>query len=544
MNERKKVSFRNVACTLTLRWRVLVGLLWGLSVFLFWWIRYPQALSYHEEKQLFLWSLDYFLNDVSVAGGLADYLSEFMVQFFYVTWLGALLIAFLFLLFQRLCYRVALDMVYVRGKSDERKSHRGECMSYALSYLFSLFMIGLMGDINMLWSFPVAIVISLSAVLAMDGLSRHNLCGVWLDLMVIPLLFWLIGGGATWLYVLLRCIYIMRGGYFSRWNTALVYLLTIPYLFGLQTLAGRMLLQQWPQKSVYIGLNYYLIPMHYPGENFGYDKTAYELLMQDYLVRNERWDEIIERAEDYHVTSVFSSNCINLALSQKRQLAERMFDFYQSGEDALLLYRVRDCMSMYPTMEAFWRLGLVNSCLRYASDLQESIMNMRKSGRLTKRIAECHIVNGNYKPARKNIDLLKKTLFYRNWALKAEAMLGDENAINGDPVLGRVRRLRFKKDMVFSYPEKEKILGQLFINNPENKMALDYFLGDLLLKGQHSNFLNYIKWARQYGGYVTIPQGYQDALKSIEAHGNIPGSPYSEYGKRMMEKQTRKESEL
>lgn len=51
--------------------------LFGLCIFLFWYCGYPQALCYQEQNQLFLWSADYFWHDLSVAGGLADYISEF-----------------------------------------------------------------------------------------------------------------------------------------------------------------------------------------------------------------------------------------------------------------------------------------------------------------------------------------------------------------------------------------------------------------------------------------------------------------------------------
>ena len=229
--------------------------------------------------------------------------------------------------------------------------------------------------------------------------------------------------------------------------------------------------------------------------------------------------------------------CVNLALAQTRQLADRMFSFYQSGEDALLAPRSRDNMSMYPTMEAFWRLGLVNSSLRYASDLQASILNGKMSGRLMKRITECQIVNGKYAVARKNIDLLKQSLFYHDWAVKMEAMLGNDTAISHDPDLGRARRMRFKTEMIYSYDEIDKMMGLLFINNPDNKMALDYFMGQMLLKGDIQGFMRYGSWVQQYGGYMQMPVGYQDAVKCIQNQGNVPGSPYAEYVKRMMSKQ-------
>lgn len=80
--------------------------LFGLCIFLFWYCGYPQALCYQEQNQLFLWSADYFWHDLSVAGGLADYISEFLVQFYYVPVLGAAILAFLFMAFLSLTYQV------------------------------------------------------------------------------------------------------------------------------------------------------------------------------------------------------------------------------------------------------------------------------------------------------------------------------------------------------------------------------------------------------------------------------------------------------
>ena len=64
----------------------LASLLAGVVIFLFWWLGFPQALNYQEQNQLFLFSSDYFYNSLHIAGGLADYISEFIVQFYYVPW--------------------------------------------------------------------------------------------------------------------------------------------------------------------------------------------------------------------------------------------------------------------------------------------------------------------------------------------------------------------------------------------------------------------------------------------------------------------------
>ena len=483
-----------------------LSVLVGIGIFLFWYVAYPHALSYQEQYQLFLWTGDYFIDKISLPGGFADWLGEFVVQFYYVEWLGALLLALLFVAMQRLTARLL---------------PKAWCL---LSLVPVALVLWLMGDINVLLSLPVAIVLALGLGCVRrfrPPLTPPNLGGEWADALIIPIIYWLIGP-AVWLYVLIRVIQV---GWKHLW--------TAGWMVAVMVMAYAWLLPQWPMEQVMMGLIYYRIPLHFPQWN-GYNKDMYELIRQDYLVRNERWDDIVKRAGEYQVRTPFWSNCVNLALSQKRLLADRMFDFYQSGEDALIMPRTRDLTSMLPTAEAFWRLGMVNSAQRYMFDTQESILNAKKSGRCTKRIAECMIVNGHYQTAAKQLDILKKSLFYRSWAKEAEAMMADEAKVNTHPVYGKLRRLRYQDDFLYSYEEIEKMFGLLFINNHDNKMALDYFMGQMLLKGEIQGFQQYMGLVQQYGGYRQMPLGYQDAMMCIQKQGNVPGSPYADYVKRMM----------
>jgi hypothetical protein len=82
----------------------------------------------------------------------------------------------------------------------------------------------------------------------------------------------------------------------------------------------------------------------------------------------------------------------------------------------------------------------------------------------------------------------------------------------------------------------DKMLGLLFQNNPENKMALDYFMGQMLLKGNVQGFVQFMGWVQQYGGYRQMPLGYQDAMRCIQSQGKVQGSSYANYVKRMTER--------
>ena len=489
---------------------------WGLSVlvgivmFLFWYVWYPHALSYQEQYQLFLWTEDYFVEKISLPGGFADWQGEFIVQFYYVEWIGALLLATLFVALQWLTAKL-LPKTW--------------CL---LSLLPVAVMWWLMGDINVMLSLMVAMVMAIGIAGRVRRVVSLGKLGLLGEIVLIPIIYWLIGP-AVWIYVIIRVIQI---GWRQLW--------TAVWLVAVQLMVYAWLLPQWPLQQAMTGLSYYRIPLQYPQWS-GYDKDMYELIRMDYLVRNERWDEIVKRAGAYQVKTPFWCNCVNLALSQKRLLADRMFDFYQSGEDALIMPRTRDLTSMLPSAEAFWRLGMVNSAQRYMFDTQESILNGKKSGRCTKRIAECMIVNGHYRTARKQIGLLKKSLFYRSWAEEMEKMIeADQTTPNPSysggerSVYGRLREMRYKDDFLYSYDEIDKMFGLLFMNNTDNKMALDYFLAQMLLKGNMQGFQQYLGLAQQYGGYRQMPLGYQDAMRCIQMQGNVQGSPYANYVKRMM----------
>ena len=524
-------------------WNLCLSVLFGIGVFLFWYLVYPHALSYQEQYQLFLWTGDYFCERISVPGGMSEWLGEFIVQFYYVEWLGALLLAFLFVALQRVVW-------CTMGAGH-----------YLLSFVPSVLLFWLLGDPSVLLGYVWALLIAVGAYALNKGRGMKSLMA---DALLVPVVYWL-AGPLAWVYVLLR---LLGGAWRLSWMMPF-------YLFSLQMMACYWLLPQWTAEMVFQPMQFYRIPLQlstlmwvipfvtilvvlfsrqksaawlvpvegamlavlcWLGIGSGYEKDMYELIRQDYLVRNERWNEIVERAQEYQVHTPFSSVCVNLALSQQRQLAERMFEFYQSGEDALIMPRTRDLTSMLPSAEVFWRLGMVNSAQRYMFDTQESILNARKSGRCTKRIAECMMVNGHYQTARKQTGLLKKSLFYRAWANEAEAMMRNEAQMNAHPVYGKLRKLRYKEDFLYSYEEIDKMLGLLFMNNQENHMALDYFLAQLLLKGDMQGFTQYLQLAQQFGGYRYMPVGYQDVMKCIQLQGNVPGSPYADYAKRMMQK--------
>lgn len=546
-------------------WKPLLSLLFGVAVVIFWAVPFVGGLCFQEQYQMFLFDTGYFLERIVLPGGLADYISEFLVQFYYMPVLGGAIIALLLMGIQAAVWGLM-----------KQYGARHDFPGYLLSFLPSIALWCAMGDQNVLLSFVVALFGAL--VIGWIHNRFHNrLVKVVFELVSTALVYWFLGP-VVFLYAALMIGDTLKnakqkGNVFSGIGySAVILILTVAWiLLTTQTL-------QYPLYRIFAGLNYYrypgavsplpfvvmvwavvisflgMIPCHrkslqklqqskvvivlsyvlvivasWFGIKASFDEMTYDLIDYDFLVRTEQWDKIIEKAEKKPATTPLSVSCVNLALSQKGMLADRLFEFYQNGGEGLFPTFTRDMISPVSTAEIFFRLGMVNDAERYMFEAQEAIPNYRKSARLTRRIIECEIINGNYKVAAKLLRRLQKTLFYRNWANQTMALLGNEKAINRHPVYGKLRKYREKKqDFLFSDQEMDQMLGLLFLNDNHNKMAYEYLMCYELLQRDMEKFMQYYPLGR-FVGYDHIPRTFQEILIGnwMKTHSDPRTIPYS-----------------
>ena len=546
-------------------WKPLLSLLFGVAVVIFWAVPFVGGLCFQEQYQMFLFDTGYFLERIVLPGGLADYISEFLVQFYYMPVLGGAIIALLLMGIQAAVWGLM-----------KQYGARHDFPGYLLSFLPSIALWCAMGDQNVLLSFVVALFGAL--VIGWIHNRFHNrLVKVVFELVSTALVYWFLGP-VVFLYAALMIDDTLKnakqkGNVLSGIGySAVILILTIAWiLLTTQSL-------QYPLYRIFAGLNYYrypgaisplpfvvmvwavvipflgMIPCHrkslqklqqskvvivlsyvlvivasWFGIKASFDEMTYDLIDYDFLVRTEQWDKIIEKAEKKPATTPLSVSCVNLALSQKGMLADRLFEFYQNGGEGLFPTFTRDMISPVSTAEIFFRLGMVNDAERYMFEAQEAIPNYRKSARLTRRIIECEIINGNYQVAAKLLRRLQKTLFYRNWANQTMALLGNEKAINRHPVYGKLRKYREKKqDFLFSDREMDQMLGLLFLNDNHNKMAYEYLMCYELLQRDMEKFMQYYPLGR-FVGYDHIPRTFQEILIGnwMKTHSDPRTIPYS-----------------
>lgn len=519
-----------------------------LAIWLFLWLQCPQYLLYHERNQLFLFTGSYFLHTIPVPGGMADYISEFVVQFFYVPVYGAMMAALVLSLSQ-----LFLGMACRRGNLSES--------AFILAALPSLIYLGAMSDENILLSYAVAMMLSSLFIYIYSLFKGISSIVCTISLIIgFAALYWLAGPMAM--------TFVIASGIICRHPKAIA--IGVPVAFAFIWALHSIFFEQYPLSSMLLGINYYRVPEIHPGilsviavliaffpivtlpkihagrtatyfsaiataafamiyVPASFDKTKSDILSYDSLVRQRKWTDIIEKAQNENPSDVFSLQAVNLALGMTGQLPETMFRYSQNGIEGLIGKNRLDNTSQLISAEALFHLGLTNIAFSKTFDLQESIMNDRKSGRLMKRMAECMIVNGNYKVAAKYLGFLRNSLFYADWARKAETLLWNDNAVEKHTVYGKMRRNAFRKEAFYDHSQIDKILAILAIDSGgENTLAWQYFCAASMLNGNIATLAGIYGSPSNPYSALPIPRHVQEAIAMYWTfnHPTFEGLPF------------------
>ena len=493
-------------------------LLFGVSALLFFGLAYPHHLHYQEQYQLFLFDSSYIWDVIALPGGVADLLGRFSTQFFLYAWVGATIIAILLSVIQLLTLGLA---------------NWGRF--YGLSYVPALLLWIFLLDENALLGGVWAVVLTLSASLAIDkmadGWTRRILTA-----MLIPFLFW-IAGPVSIVFCILQ---IRRANHFI-WNiaTMLIFVLTplvlahcLPVLDGslwrgihyhryptviptMLWMAVSVLVIIWGVKEVkevkevkdecpnrensynkndiilslvsFVVVAVAMGVMVWKNSNFKAEKT----MKYDFMACHQQWNRILDTIDEEKPNNQIGVTVQNLALAKRGILLNKMLEYNQNGMLGLLPEVQRDATSPMPTAEAYYHLGLTYIAQRTVFEAQEAILDFQKSARCFKRLAQTNLINGDYEVARKYLMILKKTLFYSDWANETITLLGNEKAIANHPEYGTLRTFAIKNDFLFSDNATPEILERLYLSNKKNKLAYQYMMASFILTGDRESFYKY-----------------------------------------------------
>ena len=516
-------------------WLIVFG-----ALFAFLQMCFEYHFYYIEQSQLFLFSEAYIRNKLLLPGGFSMLVAEFLVQFFIRPYVGALVTAAL----------LTGVGVCTAGIVKRIAPVSGLFILYVLPMLALLFM---HFDFNYRVQGTVCYLMMM-ALLCGYMRIRNDLSRLVAGCVLVPVLFWLAGSIAVlfagmvclfeglrktpkWYISLIGVAEVLLLGvgtvYFSlmgeyRWvfGPDLYYHYTLhpkeiiyyswiclPLVFlvaffirNKNSLSGK----KWRAGISCIAQLAMIAAVLWWGMPKYSDAKTLKLKKLDYFARTEQWDKTIEECKGKLTNFLYMCH-LNMALANKGELSDKMFNFDQRGPQGLLVQWNKSENISCMLSDIYFTMGATASSQEMAFEGYVSAMEDGNL-RMLKRLVQTNLIYGTYPVAEKYISILEKTYAYRDWAQSQRKYLYNDEVVESDPILGTRRRMLPDRNSLAMIKGLAGDLALFLEKGPANSAALQYLGAMYLLAKDLEGFKALVE--KYYGTEFlpVLPVHFQEAV--------------------------------
>lgn len=516
-------------------WLIVFG-----ALFAFLQMCFEYHFYYIEQSQLFLFSEAYIRNKLLLPGGFSMLVAEFLVQFFIRPYVGALVTAVL----------LTGVGVCTAGIVKRIAPVSGLFILYVLPMLALLFM---HFDFNYRVQGTVCYLMMM-ALLCGYMRIRNDLFRLVAGCALVPVLFWLAGSIAVlfagmvclfeglrktpkWYISLIGVAEVLLLGvgtvYFSlmgeyRWvfGPDLYYHYTLhpkeiiyyswiclPLVFlvaffirNKNSLSGK----KWRAGISCIAQLAMIAAVLWWGMPKYSDAKTLKLKKLDYFARTEQWDKTIEECKGKLTNFLYMCH-LNMALANKGELSDKMFNFDQRGPQGLLVQWNKSENISCMLSDIYFTMGATASSQEMAFEGYVSAME-DGNPRMLKRLVQTNLIYGTYPVAEKYISILEKTYAYRDWAQSQRKYLYNDEVVESDPILGTRRRMLPDRNSLAMIKGLAGDLALFLEKGPANSAALQYLGAMYLLAKDLEGFKALVE--KYYGTEFlpVLPVHFQEAV--------------------------------
>lgn len=239
-----------------------------------------------------------------------------------------------------------------------------------------------------------------------------------------------------------------------------------------------------------------------------YDPFKKNLLTIEYYAEHEQWSDVLKTAEEINIYDFRVNFQVNRAYSHFGQLPERLFNYPQLlGSFGLFVDPgMQIGNSNMPTSDLYFDLGFMSEAQHWAFEAQTLLPY---SPRVLKRLVMINLVNRKYNLAEKFLKVLDKNMLYHDWVYEYQKYVADTTLAAADPLIAEKRRFTPQKAVVNSGILAGLLL--LFETNKDNRMAYDYLLTYLILDSHLTDFVDYLKYYNRYN-LKNMPRSWEETL--------------------------------
>lgn len=248
------------------------------------------------------------------------------------------------------------------------------------------------------------------------------------------------------------------------------------------------------------------------GLYFSYDQMSKPfVLTNDYALRKQ-WDKVLGlgRSLPKGKSNVYFNHDIIRALYHTGRLPYDLFRFPQTPHGLLLTHEKKESyLTQLKLCDVFMELGQVNIAERLASEV---LAIKGHFGIVIEKLAWINIIKGQTSTARIYLNALKKDLIYRGTAEKLLIALDNSFAPDQAAYLDRIRSYMFEEGHAGTSKKSiDQMLIELLVYNPHNKMAFEYLMACYLLTGRVDKIAMNMERLHVLG-YQAIPTLYEEAI--------------------------------
>lgn len=247
------------------------------------------------------------------------------------------------------------------------------------------------------------------------------------------------------------------------------------------------------------------------GVKYGYQKNTEYFLRMDRAAECGDWEEVLEVAESLEQWSREEFFYVSLALANRGELGEKLFNYPVWGIGCLYLPRSLDYHISVVGSEFYYRLKIPNEALHWT--LQAAIASpVGINFRTLKRLIDVNIQKGDNRLADKYLAILEHSTVHGEW-------VGNRRAQMQAPQTERVLPNEYIDFFIGGRPFLSDMARVLDAGrSPE--MTLDYILCGLLLNKDVSKFCQLFSHFYRKADGRKIPKAYEEAILTALAMGN------------------------
>ncbi len=240
-----------------------------------------------------------------------------------------------------------------------------------------------------------------------------------------------------------------------------------------------------------------------------HDKVIKINLLVNRYSKENNWKETLKLVNEYSYVNPLMLSQANFALFKTGELLNKAFSYYQAfGVKGLIMNYEWSATWPEQTSEIYWNLGMINESLHWA---HEAFELRGYTPWILKRLGMVYLLKGDYEAAKRFFLNLKKIPFQKKNAEELLWLNQNPNELTRDSSNKHILSCMPVEDAVLLEKSFMKKMELLLEKNPKNKLAFEFLIASHLMNGNLKGIAANIPRFYELN-YTHLPIHVQEAL--------------------------------